>query len=94
MSPAAAVVHLTDGRSTWMPLTIPMAADSTAIARMVYSLADRTLTITTSRGECAVMEITPPSDTPQPARRHVVYLDQSHWSTLARRACDPGSVTR
>jgi hypothetical protein len=76
-----------------MPLTIPMAADSTGIACMVYSLADRTMTITTSGGESAVMEIAPFSDTPQTARGRVVYLDQCHWSTLARWACDPGSVT-
>lgn len=87
-----AAVHLTDGRSAWMPLTTPMAADGAGIVRMIYSLAERTLTIATSRGEHAVMEIAAQGDTSHPGR-HVAYLDQCHWSTLARRAYDPGSVT-
>ena len=75
-----------------MPLTSPMTPDGSGIESMEYSVADRTLTITTSSGESAVLDIAPPGGAPQPARRPVVYLDQCHWNTLARQACDPGSV--
>jgi hypothetical protein len=86
-----AVVHMADGRSAWMPLTVPMPADGSGIARMTYSPANRTLTIATFGGEVAVMEISDSDGTLYPGSR-VVYLDQCHWSTLARRARDPGSV--
>jgi hypothetical protein len=81
---------MADGRIAWMPLTVPMPAGS-GIARMTYSPADRTLTIATLGGEVAVMEISDSDGTLDPGSR-VVYLDQCHWSTLARRARGPGSV--
>lgn len=88
-----AVIHLTGGKSMTMPVSLPATGEGSGIARMVYSLADHTLTLATQGGEHATMEIEPPGGTAQPADRYIVYLDQGHWSTLARRIYDSGSVT-
>jgi hypothetical protein len=87
-----AVIHLADGRSASMPVNLPATGEAAGIARMVYSFADHALTLTTPGGERATMEIEPPGGTAQYAGRRVVYLDQGHWSTLARRINDPGSI--
>lgn len=88
-----AKIHLTDGRSESMPVTIPTTSEGAGIARMAYSLEDHTLAITTPDGECAIMEIDPPAGTAQHAGHRVVYLDQGHWSALARRIQDPDCFT-
>jgi hypothetical protein len=87
-----AVIQLADGTSAGMPVTLPTTAEGAGIAHMVYSFADYTLTLTTPDGECATLEIEPPAGTAQHTSRRVVYLDQGHWSTLARRMHDPSSV--
>jgi hypothetical protein len=76
-----------------MPLTTPRTGNGAGIERMVYSLAEHTLTITTLSGECAVMEIDQPGGAAQDTSHRVVYLDQCHWSTIDRCINDPGSVT-
>jgi hypothetical protein len=87
-----AVIHLADGRSAAMPVNLPATGEGVGIKRMVYSFADHTLTLTTPGGERATVEVEPPGGTAQHAGRRVVYLDQGHWSTLARRIYDPGSI--
>jgi hypothetical protein len=87
-----AVIHLADGRSAGMPVNLPGTGEGAGIAHMVYSFADHALTLTTPGGERATMEIEPPGGIAQHADRRVVYLDQGHWSTLARRIYDPGSI--
>ena len=87
-----AVIHLADGRSVSMPVNLPTTGEGAGIARMVYSFADHALTLTTPGGERATMEVEPPGGTAQRAGRRVIYLDQGHWSTLARRVYDPGSI--
>lgn len=89
-----AVVQMVDGRRISLPLTTLDPGDTVAMARMVYSPAAHKLTIFTLAGECAVMEIEPPGGIMQRAGRRIAYLDQCHWSTLARRISDPDSVTR
>jgi hypothetical protein len=88
------MIHMADGRSAAMPVTLPAAGGGAGIARMIYSFADRAVTVTTPGGEYATMEIEPPGSTPQRAARRVVYLDQGHWNTLARRIHEPGSIAR
>jgi hypothetical protein len=86
-------IKLTDGRTASMPVTIPVTSDSAGIASMVYSFEDRALTITTPDSESATMQIESSADTTQDAGHLIVYLDQGHWSALARRIHDPGSFS-
>lgn len=83
-----AVIHLVDGRMATAPVTIGAASGGVAIARMVYSFQDCTLVITTPNGESATVEIESSVGTAR-----VVYLDQGHWSALARRIHDPDSFS-
>lgn len=87
-----AVIYLADGRSADIPVALPAAGESVQIARMVYSFADHTLALTTAGGEFATMEIELPAGTVQHPRPRFVYLDQGHWSALARRIHDPNSI--
>src|SRR5712691_1790943 len=63
-------------------------------AHGLFTRSDHVLAIITPGGESAIMEIEPPGGTAQRAGRRVVYLDQGHWGSLARRVSDPGSVTQ
>jgi hypothetical protein len=83
-----AVIRLVDGRRVTSSVAIGSPDDGTAIARMVYSFQDRTLVITMLSGETATVEIESSVGTAR-----VVYLDQGHWSALARRIHDPGSFS-
>jgi hypothetical protein len=87
------VIKLTDGRMASVPVAIPVTSDGAGIARMVYSFGDGALVITTPDGESAAMQIESSTDTTQDAGHPVVYLDQGHWSALAGRIDDPGSVS-
>lgn len=87
------VVKLTDGRTASVPVALPVTSDGAGIARMVYTFGDRALKITTPDGESATMQIGPSADATQDAGHPVVYLDQGHWSALARRIYDPGSFS-
>lgn len=87
-----AVVHLADGSSAGMPVSMSATDEEAGIAHMVYSFTDHTLTLTATDGERATMEIESPGGSAQLAGRRVVYLDQGHWSTLSRHIHDPGSI--
>lgn len=88
MARSRAVIHLVGGRRVTEPMATGSPKEDTAIARMVYSFQDRTLVITTSNGANATVEIESSIGTAR-----VVYLDQGHWSALARRIDDPGSFS-
>jgi hypothetical protein len=88
-----AVIHLTDGRRVGMPVTVEATDDGIGIARMTYSFEDHTLVITTPDGERATMEIGSATNAGPDAGHRVVYLDQGHWSALARRIHDPDALS-
>lgn len=88
----SAVIRLRNGQSVTTPSIFPTTDTPPVIARVLYTYADRTLTVTTAAGERAELEIGSPGDDAPRAGRRVVYLDQCHWSALARHLDDPTAL--
>jgi len=86
------VVKLRDGRSLRTPLNFHEPDDRLAITHMLYTFADRALQVTTLTGESAVIDIALPGEKARESGRRVVYLDQGHWSAVARHLHGPTSL--
>lgn len=81
------VVGLVDGREFVGRLGAAFPASS-ATARMTWDVKGEMLLLETSAGECVIAELPSVGREVRDARP-VIYLDQNHWSTLAKVRHDP-----
>jgi hypothetical protein len=85
---------LPDGRCISTGIAPPAGGDSTTIQTAAFDPAEHTLRITTMRGDEVTMHLEPLYGPARVVDRPVVYLDQLHWSTLARHLYGNGSVAK
>lgn len=89
-------VEGTDGSVAVASMPDDMGPADTNIRRMTMDLAGWELTLRLPNGTDAVAEMPRPmqDDTALLAGRQVIYLDQNHWSSLARWQADPSNLSR
>lgn len=87
------IVQPRSGQSMSTPLNFPDTRNPLLITEMLYSIADHTLQITTPAGENVVIDIALPGRETRRSGQHVVYLDQGHWSAIARHLQDPAALS-
>lgn len=83
-----------DGKVASVPLRDVGAANGTAIARSIWAPGTPALMFETDLGDQIVAELPRFSEFAPLDGRSVVYLDQNHWSTLARALHAPHRVRR
>lgn len=67
-----------------MPWLIDSGEAGSAVVRMNYVFGGRTVTFTTRQGDCITAEFPDQDDLAPVDQRPVIYLDQNHWSALAK----------
>lgn len=90
----AAVVRISaDGHQVAeMPWPVDRAEAGSAVVRINYEFRGRTIAFTTRQGDRIEVELPDQNDLAPTRNRPVVYLDQNHWSAIAKALHEPRSV--
>ena len=84
-------LQLLDGRRFATPLPPDVDVGSSRIAAILYRPPAGTVEVRTTSGERVLVEV-PGEEAASPDARPIVYLDQNHWSTLAKVIYEPNRV--
>lgn len=75
-----------------MPWPLDRAEAGSAVVRVNYDLRGRTILFTTRQGDRIEAELPDQNDLAPIGTRPVVYLDQNHWSVIAKALHEPESI--
>ncbi len=75
-----------------MPWLVDIGEAGSAVVRMNYAFGGRAVTFTTRHGDCITAEFPDQNDFAPVHQRPVIYLDQNHWSALAKALHEPDTV--
>lgn len=90
---AALVTVSRDGVSVGtMPWPVDSGEAGSAVVRMNYTFGGRAVTFTTRLGDSITAEFPDQSDFAPVHQRPIIYLDQNHWSALAKALHEPAAV--
>src|ERR671919_3010392 len=67
-----------------MPWPVDRGEIGSAVARMNYEFLGRTIVFTTRHGDQIEAELPDEGDLAPIGNRPVIYLDQNHWSAIAK----------
>jgi hypothetical protein len=89
-----AVFELADGAKFSAPLPRALAPGEAGLQRAVYDVERNEFVATLPKGDEITIEMERPGAKPRQPCLPVVYLDQLHWVTLARRRWAPEKLSR
>jgi len=83
---------LVDGRAFTADLGAPMFEPTSVIESSTHLPQSSMLRLRTNRGDDIIVELPSPDDLAPLRDRPSIYLDQNHWSTLAKTIHEPARV--
>lgn len=90
---AALVTVSRDGATVGrMPWPVDSGEAGSAVVRMTYTFGGRAVTFTTRLGDSITAEFPDQTDFAPVHQRPIIYLDQNHWSALAKALHEPEAV--
>jgi hypothetical protein len=75
-----------------MPWPIDSGEAGSAVVRLNYEFGGRAVTFTTRHGDSITAEFPDQNDFAPVNQRPIIYLDQNHWSALAKALHEPEAV--